>query len=63
MHSEHVNRSQAVLLGVDALEKVADRRFDVSEIEICFIERDLGFRKLSKEDSQEYLDELSKKRG
>ena len=62
-YKEDMSRSQAVLLGLDALEKVADRRFDASEIEICVIERDLGFQDVSKEDSQEYLDKLAKKRG
>ncbi len=62
-YKEDMSRSQAVLLGLDALEKVADRRFDASEIEICVIEGDLGFQEVSKDDIQKYLDKLAKKRG
>lgn len=62
-YKEDMSRNQAVLMGLDALEKVADRKFDASEIEICIIERDLGFQEVSKEDIQKYLDKLSKKRG
>ena len=62
-YKEDMSRSQAVLLALDALKKVADRRFDASEIEIGVIEGDLGFQNVSKEDIQTYLDKLSKKRG
>ena len=51
-YKEDMSRSQAVLLGLDALDKVTDREFDASEIEICVIERDLGFQDVSKEDIQ-----------
>jgi proteasome alpha subunit len=62
-YKEDMSRSQAILRGLDALKKVADRRFEASEIEICVIEVDLGFHEVSKEDIQIYLDELAKKRG
>jgi proteasome alpha subunit len=62
-YKEDMSRSQATLLGLDALEKVTDRRFEASEIEICVIERDLGFQDVSKEDIQIYLDKLAKKQG
>lgn len=62
-YKEDMSRSQAVLLGLDALKKVADRKFNASEIEICVIEVDLGFQEVSKEDIQKYLDKLAKKRG
>jgi proteasome alpha subunit len=62
-YKEDLSRNQAVLMGLDALEKVADRKFDASEIEICIIERDLGFQEVSKEDIKKYLNKLAKKRG
>ena len=62
-YKEDMSRSQAILRGLDALKKVADRRFEASEIEICVIEVDLGFQEVSKEDIQKYLDKLAKKRG
>ncbi len=62
-YKEDMSRSQAVLMGLDALEKVADRKFDASEIEICIIERDLGFQEVSNEDIKKYLDKLAKGRG
>jgi len=62
-YKEDMNRSQVILLGLEALEKVADHKFDGSTIEIGIIDRDSGFRELSAEESQEYLDELAKKRG
>jgi 20S proteasome alpha/beta subunit len=58
-----MSRSQALMLALDAMKKAADRKFDASEIEICIIEVDLGFQELSKEEIQEYLDELTKKAG
>jgi proteasome alpha subunit len=61
-YKEDMNRSQAVLLALDTAEKVGDRKFDASEIEICTIERDLGFQNVSKEDNQKYLDKLAKNR-
>lgn len=62
-YKEDMNRSQAVLLALDAVAKVADRKFEVSDIEICVIEVELGFQELTKEDIQKYLDKLAKKRG
>lgn len=62
-YQEDMSRNQTILLGLDALEKVADRKFDGSIMEIGVIERDVGFQKLSAEEIQEYLDELAKKRG
>jgi proteasome alpha subunit len=62
-YKEDMSRRQAVLLGLDALKKVEDRKFDASEIELGVIERDLGFQKVSKEDIQKYLDKLINKRG
>jgi proteasome alpha subunit len=62
-YKEDMSRNQAVLMGLDALKKVADRKFDASEIEICIIEMDLGFQEVSKEDIKKYLDKLAKKRG
>ena len=59
---EDMSRRQAILLGLYALEKVADHKFDGSIIEIGVIERDFGFQKLSTEEAQEYLDELAEKR-
>jgi proteasome alpha subunit len=62
-YKELMSRSEALLLGLDTLKKVADRRFDSSEIEIGVIERDSGFQEVSKEDIQKYLDKLAKKAG
>ena len=61
-YKEDMSRSKAILLGLEALEKVADHKFDGSTIEIGVIDWVSGFRELSAEESQEYLDELSKKR-
>jgi proteasome alpha subunit len=62
-YKDDMSRSQAVLLGLETLKKVADRKFIASEIEICIIEVDLGFQEISKEDIQKYLDKLGKNRG
>ena len=62
-YKEDMSRSQAIMLGLNALKKVADRRFDASEIELGAIEGDLGFQDVSKKDIQKYLDKLAKKRG
>ena len=60
---ENMNMSRAIMLGLEALEKVESGTVDASSIEIGVIERDKGFRKLSTKDIQEYLDDLAKKQG
>jgi proteasome alpha subunit len=62
-YKEHMTRGQAILLGFEALEKIADRKFDASEIEISVIETGSGFQDVSKKDIQNYLNKLVKKRG
>ena len=48
---------------LEAIEKVEGETIDASLIEIGIIDRDSGFRRLSTEDIQGYLDKLVKKRG
>ncbi|MEE9151162.1 MAG: archaeal proteasome endopeptidase complex subunit alpha [Thermoplasmata archaeon] len=60
---ENMSLSQTIMLGLEALKNVEGSTVDLSSIEIGVIERDLAFRRLSTEDIQEYLGELTKKRG
>ncbi len=61
-YTEDMNRGRAIMLGLEDLENATGGELDASAVEIGVIERDLGFRKLSVEDIQEYLDKLAKKR-
>jgi 20S proteasome alpha/beta subunit len=58
-----MSMNRAILLGLKAVANVEGGAIDASMIEIGIIERDSGFRRLSTEDIQGYLDKLVKKRG
>lgn len=60
-YKEDLSRRQAILMGLDALKKVSDRRFESFEIELGIIEKDQGFQVESNEDVQKYLNKLSNK--
>jgi len=60
---DNMSMRRAIMLGLEAVENVEGGTVDASMIEIGIIERDLGFRRLSTEDIQGYLDKLVKKRG
>ena len=62
-YADNMNMNRAIRLGLEAVENVEGGTVDASLIEIGIIERDLGFRRLSTEDIQGYLDKLVKKRG
>jgi proteasome alpha subunit len=60
-YKENLSRSQAILMGLDALKKVADRRFESFEIELGVVEMNLGFHVESNESVQKYLNKLANK--
>jgi len=57
-YQDNMNQDEAILLGLEALQKSSEDKIDAKTIEVSLIVKDEKFRRLSEEEIQSYLGRL-----